>query len=186
MIRISSQIVIDIERPAVVAQNGIPLLSQKDVGRADGADAPCLLNRPPVLEQAHQTCDAIVRGGIHQLIHHVAVRNSEMRQRTRVVVDHDRNRSLVLNLLADRLSGQFTVIHIIGKNICLFGFLLSRGIFLLPLPQVLRMCAVRDGLKSMRRNALRGAVSTGHDCSCGHYCQYYCKYSLLHAVRSPS
>ena len=73
MIRIPSHIRINIERTAVMAQNRVPFLTKQDVRRTDGTNASHLLDGAPVLEQAHQTCDAVVRRRVHQLIHNVTV-----------------------------------------------------------------------------------------------------------------
>ena len=162
-----------------MAQNRVPFLTKQDVRRTDGTNASHLLDGAPVLEQAHQTCNAVVRRRVHQLIHNVTVWNAEMRKRSLVIVHHDGNRPLILNLLADRLSGQLTVIHIIRKDI---GFLLFLGrlLFLLALSKIIRMCSVRNRLKSVRRNSFRCTIPACHNGHRGHHCQYYCKYSLLH------
>ena len=120
---VTGQIIINVERAAVMADYCIPLLREQDICRTYGTDAADLLDFAPVLVHRHQTGNPVVGCGVHQLIDNVRLGKAVVRKRALIIVNHDSDRSLVLDVFADRKSGQLARIHSFGNGVAGGSFL---------------------------------------------------------------
>ena len=115
---------IDIERAAVMTYDGIPLRRDHQVGRTYASYASQLLDAVIVFYQNHETGDMVIQSTVHHLVDNVCLRQSIMWKCGLLIVNHNSNGTLILQIFADPFIGQLTAVH------SLTGLFLSRSFLL--------------------------------------------------------
>ena len=113
---------IDIERAAVMTYDGIPLRRDHQVGRTYASYASQLLDAVIVFYQNHETGDMVIQSTVHHRVDNVCLRQSIMWKCGLLIVNHNSNGTLILQIFADPLIGQFTAVHTFRSNLFRFFF----------------------------------------------------------------
>ena len=104
------EIRIIIKRSAIMNQNCIPFRSKQNIRRSCGTDIADLTNILPILINRHQSGNSLICSRVHHLINDIRFRKPVMRQCFRIIIDHNRNRTLCLQRYARRKTRQFRYI----------------------------------------------------------------------------
>ena len=102
---------INVEGASVMTYDGVPFRSNHQVGGTDASYTSQLLDAVIILYQNHEAGNVIIQCAIHHFINDISLGQTVMRKRCFLIIYHDCDGALILQIFADPFIGQLTAVH---------------------------------------------------------------------------